>query len=147
MGLSKTTYLVLINLVDVNSQDCYLDNHLFDLLRDNLISGSDVGLRLENLMLEVITPFIFGHTCEILTGICGKNRGTFKTPPPLGSVDTYINPFRTAVQSCFYGQTSQIPSSLSPKRDCGSKGVNNVKIRKHLLLFVFFLLFSYGLTI
>ena len=27
-------------------------------------------------------------------------------------------------QSRFWGQTSQIPSSLSPKRDCGSKGVN-----------------------
>ena len=31
-------------------------------------------------------------------------------------------PFRTAVP--FWGQTSQILSSLSPKRDCGSKGDN-----------------------
>ena len=38
-----------------------------------------------------------------------------------------INPFRTAVP--FLGQTSQIMSNLSPKRDCGSKGVND-----HLLL-------------
>ena len=30
-----------------------------------------------------------------------------------------VNPFRTAVP--FWGQTSQISSSLSPKRDCGSK--------------------------
>ena len=34
-----------------------------------------------------------------------------------------INPFRTAVP--FWGQTSLISSSLSPKRDCGSKGVNS----------------------
>ena len=32
-----------------------------------------------------------------------------------------INPFRTAVP--FWGQTCQISSGLSPKRDCGSKGV------------------------
>ena len=34
---------------------------------------------------------------------------------------TNLNPFRTAVP--FWGQTSQIPSSLSPKRDWGSKRV------------------------
>ena len=34
-----------------------------------------------------------------------------------------LNPFRTAVP--FLGQTSQNSSSLSPKRDCGSKGVNS----------------------
>ena len=33
-----------------------------------------------------------------------------------------VNPFRTAVP--FRGQTTQISSSLSPKRDCGSEGVN-----------------------
>ena len=32
-----------------------------------------------------------------------------------------LNPFRTAVP--FWGQTSQIPSSLSPKRDCGPRRV------------------------
>ena len=32
----------------------------------------------------------------------------------------FLNPFRTAVP--FWGQTSRISSSLSPKRDCGSKG-------------------------
>ena len=36
----------------------------------------------------------------------------------------WLNPFRTAVP--FWGQTSQIPCSLSPKRDCGSKGVNGI---------------------
>ena len=34
------------------------------------------------------------------------------------------NPFRTAVPYHMWGQTTQILSSLSPKRDCGSKGVN-----------------------
>ena len=34
-----------------------------------------------------------------------------------------IYPFRTAVS--FWGQTSQVPSTLSPKRDCGSKRVNS----------------------
>ena len=33
-----------------------------------------------------------------------------------------LNPFRAVVP--FWGQTSQISSSLSPKRDCGFKGVN-----------------------
>ena len=33
-----------------------------------------------------------------------------------------LNPFRTAVP--FWGQTTQILSSLPPKRDCGSKRVN-----------------------
>ena len=33
------------------------------------------------------------------------------------------NPFRTAVP--FWGQTTQFSSILSPKRDCGSIGVNN----------------------
>ena len=40
-----------------------------------------------------------------------------------GYTDTSINPFRTAVP--LWGQTSQISSTLSPKRDCGSKGVNS----------------------
>ena len=35
-----------------------------------------------------------------------------------------INPFRTAVP--LWGQTSQISSTLSPKRDCGSKGVKKI---------------------
>ena len=40
-----------------------------------------------------------------------------------------VNPFRTAVP--FWGQPSQILSTLSPKRDCGSK---RVKTMKHPLL-------------
>ena len=34
-----------------------------------------------------------------------------------------VIPFRTAVP--FWGQTSLISSSLSPKRDCGSEGVKD----------------------
>ena len=34
-----------------------------------------------------------------------------------------FNPFGTAVR--FWGDTTQISSRLSTKRDCGSKGVNN----------------------
>ena len=34
-----------------------------------------------------------------------------------------FNPLRTAVP--FWGQTTQISNSLSPKRDCGSKGINS----------------------
>ena len=49
------------------------------------------------------------------------------SPSPSTAVGTLlsesiINPFRTAVS--LWGQTTQISSSLSPKRDCGSKGVN-----------------------
>ena len=36
----------------------------------------------------------------------------------------FFNPFRIAVP--FWGQTTQISSSLSPKRDCGSKGVKGI---------------------
>ena len=39
---------------------------------------------------------------------------------PHPRIATTINPFRTAVP--FWGQTSPISNSLSPKRDCGSKG-------------------------
>ena len=39
--------------------------------------------------------------------------------------ESYINDFRSAVP--FWGQTSQISSSLFPKRDCGSKGVKVVQ--------------------
>ena len=38
--------------------------------------------------------------------------------------DYAIHPFRTSVP--FWGQTSRISNSLSPKRDCGSKGVNSL---------------------
>ena len=37
------------------------------------------------------------------------------------SLSFQLNLFRTAVP--FWGQTSQISSSLPPKRDCGSKGI------------------------
>ena len=50
--------------------------------------------------------------------------GRFPKMLPVATKRT-INPFRTAVP--FWGQTSQISSSLSPKRDCGSKGVNITK--------------------
>ena len=40
-----------------------------------------------------------------------------------------FNPFRTAVP--FWGQTTQTSSSLSPKPDCGSKGVNVKNTRTH----------------
>ena len=40
----------------------------------------------------------------------------------------YLNPFRTAV--LFWGQTTQISSRLSPKRDCGSEGVELESFRK-----------------
>ena len=37
-----------------------------------------------------------------------------------------LDPFRTAVP--FWGQTTQISSSLSPKRGCGSKEVNSTGV-------------------
>ena len=40
------------------------------------------------------------------------------------AVSYRVNPFRTAVP--FWGQTTQISSSLSPKRDSGSKRVNTL---------------------
>ena len=43
-----------------------------------------------------------------------------------------VNPFRTAVP--FWGQTRQILSSLSPKRDCGRKRVNIAFFLPSLLL-------------
>ena len=45
------------------------------------------------------------------------------TPSWKKAVTRPITPFRTAVP--FLGQTTQISSILSPKRDCGLKGVNN----------------------
>ena len=51
-------------------------------------------------------------------GECGSVLYFSRVPLPLCP----INPFRTAVP--FWGQTTKILSSLSPKRDCGSKRVN-----------------------
>ena len=48
------------------------------------------------------------------TGAISYVRACF-TPRP------WLNPLRTAVP--FWGQTSQVPSSMSPKRDCGTKSV------------------------
>ena len=49
----------------------------------------------------------------------------------------HIDPFRTAVP--FWGQTSQISSSLPPKRDCGSKGVKEDlrQIRKAIFFAIY----------
>ena len=44
--------------------------------------------------------------------------------------DLNINPFRTAVP--FWGHTTAFSSSLSPKRDCGSKGVKVVTIHRRV---------------
>ena len=41
---------------------------------------------------------------------------------------SFLNPFKKAVP--FYGQTGQIPSSLSPKRDCSFKEVNRLPLFK-----------------
>ena len=46
-------------------------------------------------------------------------------PPKRDCSTKGLNPFSTAVS--FWGQTSQFPSSLSPKRDCGPKRVNAEK--------------------
>ena len=53
-------------------------------------------------------------------------------------VEDEFNPFGTAVP--FWGQTTQFSSSLSPKRDCGSKGVNWTRGAKDVrqLLFIYF---------
>ena len=49
----------------------------------------------------------------------------------------WVSPFRTAVP--FRGHTPQISSSLSPKRDCGSEGVDKERqsVKTFSLLFVF----------
>ena len=52
--------------------------------------------------------------------ICKIRPDVFRFENPMTHV-VGINPFRTAVP--FWGQTTQTSSSLSPKRDCGSKGV------------------------
>ena len=41
-------------------------------------------------------------------------------------ITLYFNPFRTAVP--FWGQTTRNLSGLSPKRDCGSKRVNQYQV-------------------
>ena len=48
-------------------------------------------------------------------------QGVFQNNFQCVGVPVTFNPFRTAVP--FWGQTTQLLSNLSPKRDCGSKGV------------------------
>ena len=51
-----------------------------------------------------------------------ERRPRFNSKEIVSVVTALVNPFRTAVP--FWEQTTQISSSLSRKRDCGSKGVN-----------------------
>ena len=55
-----------------------------------------------------------------------QDRRTTTTTEGVGK--DHVNPLRTAVP--FWGQTTQISSSLSPKRDCGPKGVNILRCRR-----------------
>ena len=51
--------------------------------------------------------------------VCFFSQRRHSPPPPRTFL--FLNPSRTAVP--FWGQTIQIPSSLPPKRDCGTKRV------------------------
>ena len=57
-----------------------------------------------------------------------------------GMLYASVNPLRTAVS--FRGQSSQIPSSLSPKRECGAKRVKKFRgfclTARHLRTALFF---------
>ena len=64
---------------------------------------------------------------QSLKGYSGERCTTCSINSGLGS--RLLNPFSTAVP--FWGQTSQIRSNLSPKRDCGTKRVNDGGITSH----------------
>ena len=67
-------------------------------------------------------PFMANSSAEGRSPPCTKS-ALFAAPKGYARVaQELLNPFRTAVP--FWGQTPQPSSSLSPKRDCGSKGVN-----------------------
>ena len=56
----------------------------------------------------------------------------YRGPRILPQTGTLVNPFRAAVP--LWGQTTQISSRFSSKRDCGSKGVNSIcakRLRRH----------------
>ena len=56
-----------------------------------------------------------------------------------------FDPFRAAVP--FWGQTTNSLSSLSPKRDCGSKGVNSIIAKTPFVVRGHVLLVGAGLTL
>ena len=75
-----------------------------------------------------VVPFLQQELCETVIGI--NLSKTVALPPKrhvptpgeiavVADIGIRINPFRTAVP--FGDKTTQIPSSLSPKRDCGPK--------------------------
>ena len=70
------------------------------------------------------------------------NRGTILIPtqntlPGTTLIPTwYIYPFRTALS--LWGQTTQISSSLPPKRDCGPKRVNSSGTHHHTAVIPFY---------
>ena len=62
------------------------------------------------------------HTVVVEASLCIFHSPRCREKYASKFVGELLNPFSTGVP--FLGQTSQIPSSLSPKRDCGSKRVN-----------------------
>ena len=70
-----------------------------------------------------VTSFVFSRTTS--------NIFTVTPPSGLYFFEAVVNPFSTGVP--FWGQASQIPSSLSPKRDCGSKRFKIATLTRYLL--------------
>ena len=66
-----------------------------------------------------LSPLI-RENCWRTAAVCARRKGIRCTHQWLVRSD-WLNPFRTAVP--FWGQSSQIPSSWSPKRDCGTERV------------------------
>ena len=100
------------------------------LFRDSRFDGiSDIWCRTSSVLVYSSTgeaPEGIRHRFWILFSITVSNGSTTQTLlsallPLRNLIPPQRGPFRTAVP--FWGQTSQISSSLSPKRDCGSKAV------------------------
>ena len=78
--------------------------------------------------------FSLPHVVLDSTHAMGHSMGTAAVVLPLHdrgmstvSDSTRVDPFRTAVP--FWGQTTRISGSLSPKRDSGPKRVNETVVR------------------
>ena len=85
------------------------------------------------LIVELEGLFFFLTIMELFVGIpffCGAVLNVRLS-------GTALTPFRTAVP--FWGQTIQSPTSLSPHRDCGYKGVN-ITAMYYQVFYIFLLL-------
>ena len=90
--------------------------------RDSGSEGSSGVFFSVVVVVDCVKRFAFHTRCWILKQSFVPTSNNLQSQESLRS--SCRNPFRTAVP--FWGQNTQFPSELLPKRDCGPKGVHSI---------------------